>query len=130
MLDRIKFGEIAEMNPIESENLTEKQRQVSFDSMGHLKYRDGERFTIHSILLNETKWRILPNYVSFEEAIKALKEGKTVHCHPEWSNGKTSHKITPSDAESIALMHLEIKGEGLFTIIFESNWTIEGDSNV
>lgn len=30
----------------------------------------------------KSKWRILPQYVTFEEAMKAANEGKTVQVHP------------------------------------------------
>nr|QRZ17583.1 hypothetical protein JUJ52_17725 [Virgibacillus sp. AGTR] len=37
------------------------------------------------------EWRILPNYVSFEEAMEALNKGKITHFHPFHNQSVTVH---------------------------------------
>lgn len=36
--------------------------------------------------LRNAKWQLLPQYVTFEEALKAYKEGKQVRCESEHGN--------------------------------------------
>ncbi|MGG3893160.1 hypothetical protein [Geobacillus stearothermophilus] len=72
MIDRLKPGEIAES----------KNRKAYYDSNCQLieeSKATGEKrpFTIYSGNKSPI-WRILPRYVSFEEAVKALMNGKTV----------------------------------------------------
>ena len=123
MVDRLKVGEVAEC--IEK-GITEVIRDN--DGIWWYDKPSGIKKSYMTLLSRnlDYKWSILPNYVSFEEAKKALKEGKTVHCHPNW-NEKLSYEINPIDAENAALRYLQIKEEGLMGIVFESKWTIEED---
>ncbi|WP_200760494.1 hypothetical protein [Effusibacillus dendaii] len=61
-------------------------KDVSFGGLD-----DPEYVTLSPIFFS-TKWQILPRYVSFEEALKAYKEGKTIRV--EWS-----HDEDPNDWE-------------------------------
>ena len=82
MIDQLKIGEIA--IPDDDENLAIKRIKEGFiwvnlnehgqpiPLQGYLK--------INHYTLN-LKWRILPQYVSFEEAKEAFRQGKVVHCH-------------------------------------------------
>lgn len=114
MIDKLEVGEIAEGSTHWEVKRLPDGRIVELNS--------GDTFGLDVSFLNE-QWRILPNFVSFEEAMKALKEGKPVYCHPNWSKGK--HLILPKEAEGYALEGLSIRGEGLLGIVFESRWSIK-----
>lgn len=70
MIDRLKVGEVAESDF--SVRVTKNER----GGIGKVGT------PLENILMNgsylKTKWRILPNYVSFSEAMEALKNGKRV----------------------------------------------------
>jgi hypothetical protein len=81
MIDRLKIGEVAVSNRC--------NWYVTKDTSGNLYYTDekGKTFdkgygwdgwcVLSSAFVNE-QWRILPRYVNFEEAMKALMNRKTV----------------------------------------------------
>lgn len=66
-----------------------------------------------------TKWRILPNYVSFEEAMQALKEGKYVNWYSP--DGGDSVIFTPTD-----YFDEEETADFRFKELVEGKWTIKG----
>jgi hypothetical protein len=79
MIDRLKVGEVA--IPDDEKYLAVKRGMGGFiwvnrhtfeKSEIHKDYFRIDRYTVG------LKWRILPKYVSFEEAMKALMNGKTV----------------------------------------------------
>jgi hypothetical protein len=76
MIDRLKVGEVA---------VNQDGWKVTFGRKGDLLYfhesqepDEENKFTMSLIFLKKDRWRILPHYVSFEEAMKALMNGKTV----------------------------------------------------
>jgi hypothetical protein len=117
MIDRLKVGEVAE-----SENGLFQLAKSDMGGIGESE-KPGDNIVLNGVYMNQ-KWHILPKYVSFEEAMKALKEGQTVYCHPNWCNG-LKRKIEPLEAKENAIEFLLIKGESLLQIVFESEWTIE-----
>jgi hypothetical protein len=128
MIDQLKIGEVA----VNQEGYKVKYGDTGIDLLFFEPNEElieprvmesADKFIIHGVWVRKDKWRILPKYVSFEEAMKALKEGKTVYCHPNWCNGK--HKIEPLEAKENAIEFLLIKSESLLQIVFESKWTIE-----
>jgi hypothetical protein len=77
MIDRLKVGEIAEAYDENGEKLFRVQRTSEY----HRPFKNLDNWN-NELILNEPslkyKWRIVPRYVSFEEAMKALMNGKTV----------------------------------------------------
>lgn len=82
MIDRLKVGEVAEQKQ-DGWRVTRKNGLVFIDKDGDIDKNKGDKG--HMILVNGyvigSKWRILPKYVSFEEAMKALKDGLIVRAH-------------------------------------------------
>jgi hypothetical protein len=90
MIDRLKVGEVAE------DSL--QFMTASWDG-GKLKFKTikGNEYDYITINDRNSKWRILPKYVTFSEAMKAIEEGKNVVCYfrdekikIESSNGRVS----------------------------------------
>ncbi|MCR1833091.1 hypothetical protein NSA56_01605 [Oceanobacillus caeni] len=128
MIDRLKVGEVAELEKDKRipTNYGPSYCYVSKFGDGDIRWckEDGtlpssSPLSIYGHVLT-WKWRILPNYVSFEEAMKALKEGKTVVLHkgtfPEITVFKHWFK-------------LETREEITFSDLFNGKWTIAGESN-
>ncbi|UYL94101.1 hypothetical protein PK51_gp54 [Geobacillus phage vB_GthS_PK5.1] len=82
MIDRLKAGEVAEcVNENYKVMFKATEGLVYVDDDGKTKKKlglDGKFIIANSVLKNQLRWRILPRYVSFEEAMKALTNGKTV----------------------------------------------------
>ncbi|MEK4302410.1 hypothetical protein MKY30_23920 [Oceanobacillus sp. FSL W8-0428] len=78
MIDRLKVGEIAVGDVSE----LGKVIQVIKRESGGIKLLEdgfGERtLMLDGGVVDSVKWRIQPNYVSFEEAMKALEQGKRI----------------------------------------------------
>lgn len=70
----------------------------------------------------ETKWRILPRYVSLEDAMQAIKDGATVRCYPENDGGY----IEFSEADSLHYVASQWTSISVGTF-FGAKWTIEED---
>ena len=84
VIDRLKVGEVAETSQGDTmfwDDVTEDLVIVS--AIGR-KY-----FTLEQSMTT-INWRIKPNYVSFEEALQAYKNGDTITCyHGKDFDGKT-----------------------------------------
>jgi hypothetical protein len=82
MIDRLKVGEVAEAvsGMVKGWKVEKLPADENFGE--RIVWRDVLGVDRNVIQLNENvinaKWRILPKYVSFEEAMKALMNGKTV----------------------------------------------------
>lgn len=120
MIDTLKDGEIAEPQDqpyrrVKRVNIVglcfvDKNGEVD-EKLGH-----GGRVVIGELFLGH-KWRILPNYVSFEEAMKALKEGKYIEGHHP-------------DGSKEGFFKDDTVGWGRFPKMIEhAKWSIEGDSD-
>ncbi|WP_044737131.1 hypothetical protein [Geobacillus kaustophilus] len=117
MIDRLKPGEVAES----------KNRKAYYDSNCQLieeSKATGEKrpFTIWSGGKSPI-WRILPRYVTFDRAMKALAEGKTVWA---WVDGE-KRLCYWIDQESGKLWGMSAEG-GMTTVHnigFFKEWTIE-----
>lgn len=120
MIDRLKVGEVAQAYDEEGkEALFRVQRTSEFHTPFRNLDNDNNELFFNERLL-KLKWRILPRYVSFEEAMKALREGKKVRFHvPEGKNIViTSHNFI----ENIYTIH----GCSLsWGYLLEGKWTIE-----
>lgn len=113
MIDRLKVGEIAESdNPHPGDK---KFAKISAGGLYYIEKGTRERFPFHVIDHYKTvKWRILPNYVSFDEAKTALEEGKKVKFQ------------TPNGHWLEIENDTRIKGFS-FDDFFSANWIIEDD---
>ena len=111
MIDQLKIGEVAES----------KNQRAYYDNCQLIVENKltGEKkpFTIW-IGDKSPKWRILPYYVSFEEAYKAGKQGKTINFHAD--NGVV-HTIEHFDD---SLDENRLSSYSLRELI-EGNWSIE-----
>lgn len=107
MIDRLKVGEVAEsknkgfIRVIKNENGSITHADVG----GDLVIGDG---------IADCEWHILPNYVSFEEAMEALKGGKLV----SFRHGNT--KIFLTRKGGLLWTYNLTWGE-----LFEGKWIIE-----
>ncbi|MED4978257.1 hypothetical protein P9726_00620 [Geobacillus stearothermophilus] len=125
MIDRLKVGEVAEgVDGLGKEYcVTKTEYGMSFcsstgDTRGYLE------FTLNKNILG-AKWRILPRYVTFDQAMKALAEGKTVWA---WVDGE-KRLCYWIDQESGKLWGMSAEG-GMTTVHnigFFKEWTIEED---
>lgn len=94
MIDKLKVGEKAEGK--KHDWIVERTESgLTFrDKFGRILSHYGDN---GYVVLNQTvfsnKWRILPKYVTFEEAMKALKEGKEVNFI---ANNNYTYKIVPN----------------------------------
>ncbi|MED5042516.1 hypothetical protein P9848_11210 [Geobacillus stearothermophilus] len=123
MIDRLKPGEVAECVNAEAEKLESKR--VKINDSGNLQYLDGYGFIVTEFMRTKAKWRILPRYVTFDRAMKALAEGKTVWA---WKDGRKQEGYW-IDRESGRLCRVEIDGSMATEeeIGFFKDWTIEED---
>lgn len=120
MIDRLKVGEIAEVVKVPfGEALLGDKVVFHCDS---LVYQDTKQHFMLNDFTREMRWRILPNYISFEEAMQGLREGKSVSFH---SDGK-KFTIEPHEADMKRISSYQIGVFGLFTLL-EGKWTIKED---
>lgn len=138
MIDRLKVGDVAELKfdenvPYSKESAIEHY-VTNQDGIRWCVDAEGKdvngRFVLADCALNY-KWRILPNYVSFEEAMKALKEGKTVSLRKvgnSLGNAEYNDKITYEEADKNALSYTKLNGHSLLQLV-DGAWSIEDDTN-
>jgi hypothetical protein len=120
MVDRLKVGEVAEcVNENYKVMFKVTEGLVYVDDDGKTKKKlglDGKFIIANSVLKNQLRWRILPRYVSFEEAKEAFKQGKTICCYFEEGVNTYSPDSVDIYSEADAPSWYEI---------FEGKWTIE-----
>lgn len=122
MIDRLKVGEVAEIEKSLQHGCTDNH--IKIDPEGTLRWysAESERFG-QPVTLDERymkcSWRILPEYVSFEEARKAYKEGKTIECEYVGVVDGAKHST------KFSLEKDEYEGDLSFYMIIEGKWTIE-----
>ncbi|WP_337970230.1 hypothetical protein [Virgibacillus salexigens] len=132
MIDKLKIGEVAELKNTYVKGIEDiAYNAVIRDDEGFKWYRidrdkkDSECFEINDVVIN-WEWRILPNYVSFEEAMKALREGKTVYCHREYvfrfklDKEEAFLECDRKEGKGWAAVHSDINAIDIL-----GNWTIE-----
>ncbi len=69
-------------------------------------------------------WIIKPNYVSLDEAMKALKQGKTVTYKGNDGDYNFNDSITCAEAYRNAIRFTNLEGHSLFQL-YEGKWEIE-----
>jgi hypothetical protein len=111
MIDQLKDGEVAESIDGEYE---------AYWHNGLLEFRDRHGDVQETIIKSDQKrkWRILPKYVSFEEAYEAGKQGKVVNFH--YKDGMV-HRIEHFDDS------LDENGLSCYCLreLIEGDWSIE-----
>jgi hypothetical protein len=123
MIDSLKVGECAEC--INVPGIAGMKKSVSYQvkkvNEGHIKWCDGHMDTLimSCFIVSEAKWRIIPQFVSFEEAMKADSKGKTVYFHPEENTRLSFHRES--------LIGNTWLNDYSFKQLFEGKWTIEGE---
>lgn len=83
MIDRLKNGEIAECRG-EKWRVTNRNNAIIYvDEDGKQDTNKGDKgyMILVNSIVSRAEWRILPKYVSFEEAMQALKDGLVVRTH-------------------------------------------------
>ena len=124
MIDRLKVGEVA--IPNDEKYLAVKRGMGGFiwvnrhtfeKSEIHKDYFRIDRYTVG------LKWRILPRYVSFEEAMKAYAEGKNIVFYPA-SNEECNPVRLPQCYRNYVLEDLRL-GEFSLLELVNGKWTIE-----
>jgi hypothetical protein len=128
MIDRLKAGEIAECSLGDFVGYVTKISSgaiVCCEENGEILEHDNKKvvLTLSSDVL-KMQWRILTRYVSFEEAMKALREGKTVSLHIQ--NKKQTFSLVECIAESLELDENYLLS---WEDLFYGKWTIEDDAN-
>lgn len=123
MIDRLKVGQIAEI--VECKYNTRFHRtKVKRNNSGHLVYSEklphkwDDTPIQMTDLVFKCKWRILPDYVSFEEAMQAVREGKQVAYHV-----RRDHSIIIDSTTFVQIFEEE---DGLtFSDLLMDGWTIQ-----
>jgi hypothetical protein len=116
VIDRLKVGEKAETVEFPPICINMKNDYVTYNGSCFV-WSNGDQLMIND-LTKYIKWNILPNYVSFEEAMKAVREGKAVYLHAK-------------DGEVVARLKKEFFlsfGNWQLGEFLEGNWTIEADT--
>ncbi|MBT2601401.1 MULTISPECIES: hypothetical protein [unclassified Oceanobacillus] len=118
MIDQLKVGEVAR-NDNDSNTIFVKRAETG----GIYKcFKDGttreSAFLVSAFV--DSKWRILPNYVSFEDAMKALKDGKTVELHIDGKDDLVVQDyLDPDPIREFCVSNCTFKE------LLEGKWTIE-----
>jgi hypothetical protein len=118
MIDRLKVGEVAESKPMSWRGVIVNPKRVIKDN-GVIRFEDSDEILSLNAQIMDSQWRILPKYVSFEEAIKAYKEGKDITYHHN-----TESKYTFKHRYFISFNNLCLDSIGFHELI-EGKWTIE-----
>ena len=121
MIDRLKVGEVAESEIIaDCIYRVEKRKSGSVMKLDIEGNETGHYLDLHGDII-KLKWRILPSYVSFEEAMKALRDGKTALFHHDDIEYEVERNTDIS-------YHFEETGF-TFEDLINGKWTIEEDNN-
>lgn len=127
MIDRLNVGEVAERIFEKKGISTDRFTKAKKEGYGELVFYDEQEEDWKTEIwltsgLIDSKWRILPNYVSFNEAMKALKDGNRVAFH---SDGK-QYYVEPTESE---IFRISSRNIGVFSLLdlYNGKWTIEND---
>lgn len=116
MVEQPKVGQIAE---------TEEGYRVIKNKNGSITYLNKEpkygQYLSMDLITHRLEWWILPNYVSFEKALEAYKQGKTITCF--YGNDFDGSPFV----EDFSLKKNETAGDLSMEMIIKGKWTIEGE---
>ncbi|MNG02314.1 hypothetical protein D3C84_853400 [compost metagenome] len=111
MIDCLSVGEVAETD--------DKTMRVMKSRSGHIEDLADGKFVFLNNAIIKSKWRILPKYVSFYEAMSAHECGKNVTYHEE--NGDY-YKFEYNDKQSFYYMS---NYDVTLLKLIEGKWTID-----
>lgn len=119
MVDRLKVGETAVGDVRELGT----EIRVFKDKVGHIKFDDSRKLLeLSAGIVGSVKWRILPTYVSFEEAMKALKDGKEVELHnDDGHEAFINRALWDEPIDELTISNFSFKD------LLNGKWTIEED---
>ena len=89
MMDKLEVDEVAEVVEGFLEGTKVKKTDHKEVIYENTSYKGKVMKASYQIM--HAKWRILPDYVSFDEAMKAVKENKMVHFHPSETTSINVH---------------------------------------
>lgn len=118
MIDTLKVGEVA---------VSDVGTTVIRNKSGDIGSKDSPTNTICiNSVVAKRKWRILPKFVSFEEAMKAHEAGKVVCYHGHTDAVELWDRLLPGQKWD----RVSSTGLGDFSLLgmWKGKWTIEGDS--
>jgi hypothetical protein len=116
MIDKLKPGEVAESKPTEWCGAPVGSFRVTKTQNGAICFDDSGDYMPLNEFNMRLQWRILPKYVSFEEAKEAFKQGKTICCHLE----KEVCRYSPDSVD----IYSQVDAPSWYEIL-EGKWTIE-----
>ena len=123
MIDSLKVGEVAEWVRKEKSHFNKIKKFPS----GDICFINNDGNFISTVILeglvNDGKWRILPDYVSFSEAMEAAKQGKNLAY--EDVDG-SEFLIDAEEAVNFNLEALSVSGESLHDL-FTGKWKLRND---
>ena len=121
MIDSLRVGEKAEVAKYPPYVLNFREDAYVINDGSRFLWDDGDQFMINSSTKN-IKWRIIPQFVSFQEAMKEIRKGKTAFLH----NDRLSDEPIPFDDEdaTFELKHHKISNYSLKELI-NGNWSVE-----
>lgn len=119
MVDKLEAG----MNAIS--NCGEMKVEHEDSRLQFYNTRTGSEYAYFHAGIQKSKWRILPKYVSFEEAMRAYEKGYDLIFHD--GDGKAF----PLNNHEVNMVRLEKTPIGVFSLksLYKGKWTIEGDPN-
>lgn len=115
MIDRLKVGEVA-VKSVGDICVTRVHLDLFKFCTRDGDYKGFSEVTINSQTL-KSKWRILPKYVTFREAMQAFANGKKIWCEYNGEKGWFSKVLDWQEREAAPS----------FNEILYGKWTIEGD---
>lgn len=121
MIDKLELGEVAEDKGKVMKAYWEFDDDWNTEILKFVVDNDNGVYNFVQIEDKNRKWHILPNYVSFEEAMKALQNAKAVYFHDgDW----VTRVVYGSYLED-----MEMSGY-TFAQLINGKWTIKDDSDV
>ncbi|WP_313429608.1 hypothetical protein [Siminovitchia terrae] len=122
MVDRLQVGEVAESDDGKLTAKWNEYDKIVFNNTSN----GGGRNSLHLYDLGR-RWRILPKFVSFDDAMKAHEAGKVVFYHGHIDVVELWDKLLP-DQKHIRVSSTDL-GDYSLLGMWKGKWTIEDDSN-
>ncbi|MEN2765660.1 hypothetical protein [Ornithinibacillus xuwenensis] len=114
MIDNLKVGQVAVSVSVPHGEALLSDKVILNENI--LVWKDNNRKFIVNDFTKDMKWVIVPNYVTFENAMQAVEEDKLVHFHPK----ENDHLIVRKEGTLTWFAHYYWKD------LIDGKWTIEG----
>lgn len=121
MIDRLKVGEVAEGK--NNGWKVKYNRKLDLIIVENVEDVEGDRFLTNAVWVESDKWRIFPKYVSFEEAVQAVRDGKTPYLHVDGKKIAFFQKTNFQSINTAWNLYLTL-GD-----LLNGEWTIEEDKS-